>query len=201
MRKDFLRKGMVLGIICLFIGAGVVPSAIGNKPIFGTIINTDDGNKPEIVYIRWSWESQDNVDEDEYVIKHNLKLNWTYDAFNDINKGITHILDNGSVIVLNGTYYTEKTTIDINKPLTLTGEDKDGTIIDGCGNANVVGVRASNVDITNFTICNSKKEYRYAGIQIYKNSEHVKICNCILEDNGEGICVSVTDRSNYLFIW
>ena len=29
MRKDVFRKGLVLGIICLFLGAGVAPSTIG----------------------------------------------------------------------------------------------------------------------------------------------------------------------------
>lgn len=66
------------------------------------------------------------------------------DAINNSNPGDT-------VFVYNGTYIEN---VVVNKTLTLTGEDRDNTTIDGGGSGNVVYVNVSWVNITGFTIAN-----------------------------------------------
>jgi len=57
-----------------------------------------------------------------------------------------------TVFVLNGTYVEN---VIVNKTVSLVGENKSGTIIDGGGNGHIVNVTASNVVISGFTLRNS----------------------------------------------
>ena len=86
---------------------------------------------------------------------------------------------NGDTIyVFNGTYYEN---VVINKSLYLTGENKNSTIIDGCGTNDVVSVNADLVYIKEFTIQNGER-----GI-FSNNSNNIEISNNIIRDNGHGI--------------
>lgn len=69
-------------------------------------------------------------------------------------------LDGHTILVNARTYYEHVT---ISKSLTLIGENKSTTIIDGSGSETVVSVTASNVNITGFTIRNSGSDF-YSGI-------------------------------------
>ena len=63
------------------------------------------------------------------------------DAINDSSDGDT-------VIVYNGTYY-ENVVVD--KSISLIGEDRDTTIIDGNESGNVIEISANHVNILCFT--------------------------------------------------
>ena len=69
-------------------------------------------------------------------------------AIDDANRGDT-------IYVYSGTYYEH---IGVNKPLTLSGENRVTTIVDGGGIGTVVRVSTDWVNITGFTIMNSGQE-------------------------------------------
>jgi len=64
------------------------------------------------------------------------------------------VLENGTVYVYNGTYIE---TLNIHKTLDLIGENKNSTIIDGCGNGDVLHISSDYVHVSNFTIQNQNK--------------------------------------------
>jgi parallel beta-helix repeat protein len=77
---------------------------------------------------------------------------WGYDHFSSIQAGIDAVNENGTVYVYNGTYFEH---ITITKPLSLIGENKNTTIIDGNNTGDVVLSTAGHVTITGFTIQHS----------------------------------------------
>jgi len=139
-----LRKGLVLGIIVIFVGAGVIPSmgetiverhgSQDNKTSFMGF--TPRGN---ILYVGGDGEG-----------------NYTsiQEAINDASNGDTvFVFDNSSP------YYEN---VIINKTINLIGEDRATTVIDGSNGGDVVYVSANWVNISGFTIRNSSG----AGIDI-----------------------------------
>jgi parallel beta-helix repeat protein len=89
------------------------------------------------------------------------------DAINDSAPG-------DIVYVYNGTY-NEHVVIDV--PMSLIGEDRDTTIIDGSGSGDVVNVTANWVNISWFTIKNSGPDGGDAGIELYQ------VQNCHIANN------------------
>jgi parallel beta-helix repeat protein len=74
--------------------------------------------------------------------------------FTTIQEAIDNANDGNTVYVYSGTYFEHLT---INKSITLMGEDKDKTIIDGGGSGTVIYVSGDDVSISGFTI--QKGEY------------------------------------------
>lgn len=86
--------------------------------------------------------------------------------FSTIQAGID-AASKGDIIFVNiGTYYEN---IVIDKSLTLIGENKQNTIIDGRGAGNVLKINADNVTIKNFTLQNSGTIFPNAGINLSSN--------------------------------
>jgi parallel beta-helix repeat protein len=86
---------------------------------------------------------------------------------------------NGDIIfVYEGTYYEH---VLITKQVSLIGESREQTIIDGGGPGNVIRIQANGVSVTQFSLQN-------AGIGAYiVNSSNVSIIRNIITDNWEGI--------------
>ncbi len=84
----------------------------------------------------------------------------------------------------------------INKAISLMGENKNTTIIDGKKNGSVIYIYASNVEISGFSITNSSTEWLEGGIKLY-HSIHANIHGNILYNNCVGILL---DSSNYNII-
>jgi parallel beta-helix repeat protein len=83
--------------------------------------------------------------------------------------------ENGSTIhIPAGTYYEHVT---INKSISLLGEDKLNTIIDGSNAGTVVEITADNVTISGFVLQNSGYGWTNHGVYVYKAN------NCRIEDN------------------
>lgn len=99
--------------------------------------------------------------------------------YTTIQDAITNAKDDDTIFVYNGTY---NENVIINKVLTLISEDKTNTIIDGGGGDNVIYVTVDNINITGFTVQNSKDN----GIFIYYG-DFITISNNILLNNGIGI--------------
>lgn len=80
-----------------------------------------------------------------------------------------------------GTYFEN---VAANKSVSLVGENRLDTVIDGRALSSVVNVTVDNVSVTGFTVRNSK--FGYAGIHVYQSGED-NISNNIVKDNYNGI--------------
>ena len=102
---------------------------------------------------------------------------------------IQDLIDNASdgdtINVPSGIYYEN---IIIDKSISLIGEDKDITIIDGGGIGDVIYVTADWVNISGFTIQNSGENWGDAGIDIemFRNN-HTITSNLITNNKNYGI--------------
>jgi parallel beta-helix repeat protein len=112
---------------------------------------------------------------------HNINTGLNYTTIQEaINAPET--LDGHTIIVDAGTYYEN---IVINKTLTIIGENKQTTIIDGNGTGNTIYITASNVNITQFTIQNKGAR----GIYLFR-SKGTNINNNIFTNVNYGIWLS-----------
>ena len=105
------------------------------------------------------------------------------DAINDSSDGDT-------VFVYNG-IYVENIVVD--KPITLIGEDKNFTVIDGKETGDVLHLTTNNISINFFTIKNGGNLSRDAGIDI--RSDLATIKSNILIDNRVGIYLDDADNN------
>jgi len=101
-----------------------------------------------------------------------------------IQQLINQAKDSDTVLIPSGIFYE---TIEINKPLTLLGENKHHTIIDGIGNRHVILIKNDNVCINNITIRNSGGYKENSGIRIQSDNNHLQ--NCIIYRTKTGVYV------------
>jgi parallel beta-helix repeat protein len=111
------------------------------------------------------------VDDDEPADFHTIQ-----EAIND-----PQVMDGDTIYVYNGTYYEHITA---NKSLTLNGEDKRTTIIDGSLNVTVIKIVADKVRISDFTI-----RYGYEGIWILDSDGNTVSNNNITLSTFEGLVI------------
>ena len=120
----------------------------------------------------------------------------TINVDNDGNGNYTVIQDainianNGDTIFVYSGYYTENLVI--NKPITLIGEDKGNTTIDG-NNDVTVGVFSDNVGLEGFTIKNGTK-----GIMLNNSSKNTIKENTIINNN-YGIYIDNKSTNNTIY--
>jgi parallel beta-helix repeat protein len=91
--------------------------------------------------------------------------------FHTIQEAINAASDGDTIFVKNGIYHEN---VVINKTISLNGEGRDATIIDGSMVGNVVKVSADNVKIMGFTIQNSGQDYNSA---VYVSGSSTTITN------------------------
>jgi len=131
------------------------------------------------------------------------------DDYSTISLAIENAVDGDTIFVKNGTYIE---VLVIDKALSLKGEDKDATVINGGKAATVILIRHDNVEITGFTVIYDKTQNspqpiwmwstRLAGIHLL-NAKNCNIFGNSVLDCGCGIWLyeasqnSVTD--NYIF--
>ena len=115
---------------------------------------------------------------------------WGVDHFNNIQLGINAVTENGIVHVNSGDYHE---SVLIDKTITLIGENKEATIIDGEDNEIVISINANSVKLENFTIKHSSKSPtpdNEIGIMVSSNCDGNEINdNIILGNNKYGILV------------
>jgi parallel beta-helix repeat protein len=115
---------------------------------------------------------------------------WTVDDdgpadFHTIQEAINAASDGDTVFVRNGTYYEN---VIVNKKLSLVGEDKTSTVIDGNASGNVVLMTsaADTANISSFTLRNGRGINDGAGIDVRGSSNHT-IADNIIIDNEFGL--------------
>ncbi|MCD6447637.1 MAG: right-handed parallel beta-helix repeat-containing protein, partial [Thermoplasmata archaeon] len=114
--------------------------------------------------------------------------------YTSIQDAINAASDGDTIFVYAGTYYEN---IIINKSITLIGENRNTTIIDGNNAGNVVNITANNVTIQGFTIRNSGSHWPHAGIKIWYTN-NVIIHNCNISNNDR--CGITIDNSRNISI-
>ncbi|MCK5261133.1 MAG: right-handed parallel beta-helix repeat-containing protein [Thermoplasmatales archaeon] len=140
MKNNMVRKGIVLGIIVLFVGASVVPST-------GTVMmktSTKSTIPRGILYVGGSGPGN----------------------YSKIQDAIDNASDWDTIYVYNGIYPEH---IIINKNLEIKGENKYETYIDGLGSGSVVRLEASNCLIHGFTITNCSTGSSYGLLILSEN--------------------------------
>jgi len=133
------------------------------------------------------------------VIKFESTIRVPYDYLT-IQEAVNAANDGDTVYVKNGTYFEN---LVINKSLTLTGENRELTIIDGSGNGEIAYIQADNVCINNFTLQNAGFG-AYGAIWIEGPFSNAMICNNTMIDNRHGVAVfsgafNVTISNNLIF--
>lgn len=118
------------------------------------------------------------------LVKANPKTIYMPDGYEKIQEAI-NAADPGDTIIVRSGNYTEN--ILINKTVTLIGEERDTTVIDGGHSGHVIRIIASNVKIMNFTIKDSKRTSDiYSGIFLSR-AVNVTICNNVIKNNIVGV--------------
>lgn len=94
-----------------------------------------------------------------------------------IYDALAHALSGDTIMVSSGVY-NETNLVITQDRLTLQGQDKTNTIIDGQNsNKNITVVKANNVIIRGFTIRNAGNQYAAFGVYLYRSN------NTLLKDN------------------
>lgn len=94
--------------------------------------------------------------------------------------------DGDTIPVPTGTYYGN---VVIDKPLTLIGDDKENTIIEGEGSGHTIEVKANGVTISGFTVTNGGAAYPESGIFLNNTLDAVISDNIVQDNLGFGIFV------------
>ena len=112
-------------------------------------------------------------------------------------KTIQGAIDNASsgqtIFVVNGTYYE---TLLISKSITLVGQDRDITTIDGNQLSNVISITADNVIVRGFHVRNSSAT-KGAAIRMDRANNNLIVENNI-SDSYEGIYLSSSNNNTIL---
>ncbi|MCW4051685.1 MAG: right-handed parallel beta-helix repeat-containing protein [Candidatus Bathyarchaeota archaeon] len=94
--------------------------------------------------------------------------------FETIQKAVNNSTVGDTIFVSSGLYYEH---VIVNKTVTLTGENRQTTIVDGSNGGTVIRVTANNVRISGFKLQNSGWKWGWSGVEVYQAD------NCIIQDN------------------
>jgi len=155
MRNDISRKGLVLGILLLFVTAGIV-SALNANP-FSNSLSTYSG---KWLYVGGSGPGNYSTIQD---------------AINNAGPGDT-------IFVYHGTYYGYFKV----SQLTLIGEDRKTTIIDGGGAFSEVLHIEDEVNIQGFTVQNTNHS-SIGDVAFFMEGKDITISNNIITECSFGI--------------
>ncbi len=123
---------------------------------------------------------------------------WTVNAngpadFRTIQEAINAASPGDTISVRNGTYFEN---VDVNKTVSIIGEDKWTTIIDGGKNGVVVSLEANSSTISDFTMENSGNSDYDCGISVRSSGNNLR--NNIVKSDENGIIVQPGSDDNIL---
>jgi parallel beta-helix repeat protein len=135
-----------------------------------------------------------NFDADRYPLMypwsllavHNIETGIGYDAIQEAIDA-SETLNRHTLWAESGVYHEN---VNVYKSLTLIGENRLTTVIDGDNVGTVLSVNADNVSVANFTVCNSRLSFLPFGDDcgIFLNhSIGSKISHCLITNNRVGI--------------
>lgn len=123
-----------------------------------------------------------------------------YLRYSSIQEAINNASDRETIRISSGKYHEH---LVVYKPLTLVGENRDTTIIDGDGTGTVVQVKVDNTSISELTLQGSGCGCAFRSGILLENSYNSTITGNIIKNNGFGIQLmyssSCTVTSNKIF--
>ncbi|RLF26112.1 MAG: hypothetical protein DRN01_05440, partial [Thermoplasmata archaeon] len=112
--------------------------------------------------------------------------------YTKIQDAIDNASSGDTVFVYNGTYYEN---IVINKSINLIGENRDGVIINGSGNGDVIYINETSwVNMSNFTVTDSGSAVEDGGIDIF-HSQSISVENVNASRNEVGIYIQYSSHN------
>lgn len=171
MKKSSLNKGIICVITMLFFGAGVFPIAVGEnvENYCSTIYNpypVDFGRG--ILYVGGGGPGNHST----------------------IQEALQNASNDDIIFVYSGTY---NENLNILKRITLTGEDRDTTIIQGVtGDDNVISITHNDVTISGFTIKGDSTSQD--GITVITLFKDITISTNKINNCGNGIRLQITTQ-------
>jgi parallel beta-helix repeat protein len=106
--------------------------------------------------------------------------------FSSINAAVGSASQGDTILVKNGIY---RENVIIDKPVSLVGEDKTQTVIDGLGAGTVVWITSDGASLTGFTVQNSGDKLTDSGIYV-NSSQSVILSGNLVTANNIGIYLS-----------
>lgn len=177
MRNNLVRKGLVFGIIILFVGTNFIP-------LSGEEIKKQKPDEREFFIISNSHRNIWYVDDIPGEWEGNPPEDYT-----SIQSAIDNenTLDGDTIYVWDGSYFEN---LNVSKQLKLDAFLFPNylTAIVGDGNDNVIDVNANNVNISGFDILNLAGGTQKAGVNI-TNYNNAIITNCNIYSNLHGIWI------------
>jgi parallel beta-helix repeat protein len=113
--------------------------------------------------------------------------------FTKIQDAVDNASDGDTVFVHNGTYHEN---VEVRRGISLLGESRYSTIIDGSGIGSVINISMENVTISGFTIQSCGNTIHDGGIRI--NTEGTSIIGNIMNNNSHGIRFYDTHHNNLI---
>ena len=187
MNNSMIIKSIIIVAIILFLSVNNTLRTIADESPQNRMIYVDDDN------IMGPWDGSQ-----EHPYRH-------------INEGVFNAIEGDIVYVFSGEYHEN---IVINKTITLYGENRSSTVIDGMYGEFIIHTIEDGVTIEQFTIRNSGGFIGNAGIKLDSNynivnkctiyrtktgvyvneTKNNKINNCTFHTNGEGIYLRSSKR-------
>jgi len=119
-----------------------------------------------------------------------------------IQEAINHANSGDTIFVHNGIYHEH---VVIDESISLVGEDRDSTIIDGGGTGSVISVTANNVNANGFTIQNSGPTELDSGIYVVSSGNNISHNTITNNKNGIHLYYSsnnaISDNNAYSNSW
>jgi len=162
------------------------------------------GNNLHLSYKKIIYVDDDNI----YGPWNGTKEN----PFRCITHGILNSTNGDIIFVFNGIY---NETLKINKSISLKGENKSLTIVDGTYNQEIINLTKDNINLINFTIRNSGGNSYNSAINVNSDNSIIQKCkiyrakigillnnvinteidNCTFHTNGEAILLGSSDNN------
>ena len=114
--------------------------------------------------------------------------------YHTIQEAIHTVYDGYAIYVMNGTY---REHVIIDKTISLYGENRETTILEGEGSDDVVTVTVPGVKISGFTIQNSESQLYHAGIKTLSLNSNVTIEDTIIQNNAIGIYLNYAYETSW----
>jgi parallel beta-helix repeat protein len=134
-----------------------------------------------------------------YQVKANPTRTWIVDTvgegadFRTVQEAINNASAGDTIFVRNGTYHEN---VVINKSITLLGEEKTSTIIDGNGTDSVIFIEdADNITVKGFTLKNSGTFLFNSSGVLIERSNGITISDNIIYTNYNGISLIYSNNT------